>query len=114
MIIILGVNATHEDDTIVNVPLDVNVWIVCPPLVVIVPQVEVFDTQSLQFVAYDIITTQLQPGADALTVYIPHHPPQPRLAGGVGAGVQFIQPVQPQSVPVPAVPPLLLHPPPHP
>lgn len=34
-----------------NVPLVVKVWIVCQPLVVIVPPVEEGDTQSLQFVA---------------------------------------------------------------
>lgn len=38
-----------------------NVCIVCHPLVVIVPPVEEGDIQSLPFVAYEIITTQLQP-----------------------------------------------------
>ena len=37
--------------TIVNVPLVVKVCIVCPPLVVIVPPVELVDTPSLQSVA---------------------------------------------------------------
>jgi len=40
-----------DEATIVNVPLEVNVWIVCPPLVVIVPPVELADTQSLPSVA---------------------------------------------------------------
>lgn len=37
--------------TIVKVPLVVNVWIVCPPLVVIVPPVDAVETPSLQSVA---------------------------------------------------------------
>ena len=40
----------------VNVPLVVNVWMVCPPLVVIVQPVDVGETQSEPFVAYDMIT----------------------------------------------------------
>ena len=35
-----------HDATIVNVPLDVNVWIVCPPLVVFVHPVDDGETQS--------------------------------------------------------------------
>ena len=45
--------------TIVKVQELVNVCMVCPPLVVIVPPVELVDTPSLPSVAYDIITTQL-------------------------------------------------------
>lgn len=37
--------------TIVHVPEEVKVWIVFPPLVVIVPPVELGDTPSLQSVA---------------------------------------------------------------
>lgn len=44
-------NAEFVDATIVKVPEVVNVWIVCPQLVVIVPPVELGETQSLQFVA---------------------------------------------------------------
>lgn len=58
-----------------NVPLVVNVWIVCHPLVVIVPPVEVGETQSLQSVAYEIITTQSQPLPPVALLLPP--PPQP-------------------------------------
>lgn len=57
----------------VNVPLDVNVWIVCPPLVVIVQPVEEVDTPSLPFVAYEITTIHDPPFPPAPD----HHPPQP-------------------------------------
>lgn len=53
-----------------------NVWIVCPPLVVIVPPVEEVDTQSLQSVAYDIITIPLHPlhqGKELVEPHPPHH-----------------------------------------
>lgn len=52
-----------------------NVWIVCQPLVVIVPPVEVGETQSLPFVAYEIITTQSQPLPPVALLLPP--PPQP-------------------------------------
>ncbi len=42
--------------TTVKVPLDVNVWIVFPPDVVIVPPVEESETPSEPSVAYEIIT----------------------------------------------------------
>lgn len=57
-----------------NVPELVNVWIVCPPLVVIVHPVEVGDTPSEPFVAYDNITTPEPPFPPAPD---PPPPPQP-------------------------------------
>lgn len=47
--IILGLKV--DAATIVNVPDDVNVWIVCPPEVVIVPPVELVEIQSEPSVA---------------------------------------------------------------
>lgn len=44
-------NVDTVDATIVNVPLVVNVWIVCPPLVVIVHPVDDGSTPSLPSVA---------------------------------------------------------------
>ena len=64
-----------DEATIVNVPLVVNVCIVYHPLVVIVPPVEVGDTQSLQSVLYAIITTQFQPLPPVALLLPP--PPQP-------------------------------------
>lgn len=49
-------NAEFVDATIVNVPEVVNVCIVCPPDVVIVPPVDVLETPSEPSVAYEIIT----------------------------------------------------------
>jgi hypothetical protein len=73
-------NAKNQNDvlaaaaaTIVNVPLVVNVCIVCPPLVVFVPHVEDGETQSDQSVAYEIITIQSEPAHQALF----HHAHQP-------------------------------------
>lgn len=64
--------------TIVNVPEVVNVWIVCQPLVVIVPPVDVGDTPSLPSVAYDIISKPLPPlypaAAPARDTHQPPHP----------------------------------------
>lgn len=55
-----------------------NVCIVCPPLVVIVHPVEEGETQSDQFVAYDIITTPDQPANPGLPAApVDHPPPQP-------------------------------------
>lgn len=77
--------------TAVKVPLEVNVCIVCQPLVVIVHPVDVGSTQSLPSVAYDIITIPLHhahhPRDDAPP---PHpHPPHPVFTVPLVAGHQF-------------------------
>lgn len=78
-----------------NVPEVVNVWIVCPPLVVIVQPVELVETQSDQSVAYDIITTHFHQVHPVPQFQLPpHHPPS-------------------QSVPFDAVPDIIAQLPPH-
>lgn len=86
-------------ETIVNIQEDVNVCIVCHPLVVIVPPVDVLDTPSDPSVAYEIITTHEPP--------VPHEPdpqppqpPQPVFAvHAVHAVVNHEPPQPPQPVP---------------
>ena len=51
MICIVATNVVPDASTAVQVPLDVNVWIVFPPEVVIVPPVESVDTPSEPSVA---------------------------------------------------------------
>lgn len=60
------------ESTQVKVPLVVKVCIVLAPLVVIVPQVELADTQLLPSVLYDTITI---PDHQALPLYVPAPPP---------------------------------------
>lgn len=64
-------------ETIVKVQEDVNVCIVCPPLVVIVPPVELGEIQSEPLVAYEIIIIPLQPVPHQFKLFHhPHHPPK--------------------------------------
>lgn len=99
--------------TIVNVPELVNVWIVCPPLVVIVPPVDAVETQSDQFVAYDIITIPLHPEYQAANHALETHPPPqpvfavPALPFPVLYASQFPQPPVHHN-------PLVVYPPPPP
>lgn len=101
--------------TIVNVPLEVNVCIVCPPLVVIVHPVEEGETQSLPFVAYEIITTPDQPANPGLPVTVFPQPPPPPQSPLVPAD-QPVVPFLPAPHPPfhPAQAPLFPQPPPPP
>lgn len=88
-----------------NVPLVVKVWIVFQPDVVIVHQVELGDTQLVQSVAYDIITTQSHHLPDTLlpesAMLRTHPPPPPSQLVPLVAGVS----VQPAPAPPPQVHP---------
>ena len=66
-----------------NVPLVVKVWIVCHPLVVIVPPVDVGDTPSEPFVAYERITTPEPPFNQAIPLHPHPHPQFPVLLPAV-------------------------------
>lgn len=100
--------------TIVNVPEEVNVCIVCPPLVVIVPHVELVDIQSLQSVAYDTITIPLHQLYHAVEAAL-DAPPQPQPVFAVPA-LPF-HTLYDSPLPQPHVPPnplLVYQPQPHP
>lgn len=89
--------------TIVKVQELVNVWIVCPPLVVIVPPVDVGETPSLPSVAYEIITTHFHPVHPIHQFQLPPHPP-PSQSVQLEAVPLIIAPLPPQPVhPEPAV-----------
>jgi len=83
-----------DEATIVNVPLVVNVWIVCHPLVVIVPPVEEVDTPSLPSVAYEIITTQ-EPPLAPVKFHCPAPQPPPPVFAVPLVGVPQVLPFHP-------------------
>lgn len=83
--------------TIVNVPELVNVCIVCDPLVVIVPPVELVETPSDPSVAYDMITIPLHPDHPLLPAYQPP-PPQPVFAVQFCGDTPLSQPFHPPPV----------------
>lgn len=92
-------------DTIVNVPLVVNVWIVCHPFVVIVPPVELVDIKSLQSVAYDTTTTHAHPVHHTIVAALAHHPHPHHLFAAPAIPLPVFEASHQPSVPVPIVPP---------
>lgn len=105
-----GELTTPDDATIVKVHELVNVWIVCPQIVVIVPPVEVGDTPSEPSVAYETITTPLHPTSPVVFTDAPDHHP-------VLAVPLVPTPVTPQYPaphhPAPPAPPVTPADPPH-
>lgn len=94
--------------TIVNVPEAVKVCIVCPPTVVIVPPVEVVETQSLPLVAYETITTPEPETSPVVFTDAPDPPPvlaTPFHPTPVAHPNQAPAPVPPVPPVVPAAPP---------
>lgn len=93
--------------TTVKVPFDVNVWMVWPPEVVMIPPVEVFDTPSEPSVAYENIATPFPPvPADAPPFEVPPPPPpRPSVPFPAPPDAPFPPPPVPPEPPPPSPPP---------